>query len=216
MKKSLAFIFFAFFLSWTSTAQIKALTENGDSILVFDNGTWKEIKPNEATTEIKNTVHAEIEIDEFSGDKKIKTESWFKFGKSSMYYISGYIYKAPTPIFYIRYSGDLGCLSKYRSTMMVKLTSGDVIQFTQITDTECGDNELAGFIPVNKDNLTKLTKAEINSTIKQNVSILKSYDWETIRIQGSKYYSDLKPNTTRKIENPEQFFRQHITAIESK
>jgi len=202
------------FCFYTTHAQITAITEKGDTILVFENGTWSESKTLETVTPIVSNVKVDVEVDEFSGDKKCTTKRWYKFGINNLKYtISGWLFKKTDVIvFYIQYSDELGCFSQARSKMLVKLTNGEVIEFTQITDTECGENEIVGFIPVSKD---EMKEGDYKELMKERIKTLKEYDWETIRLHGTEYYTDIKPNTTNSIDNPEQFFRQHIIAIES-
>ncbi|MEN2282225.1 hypothetical protein AAGF08_08805 [Algoriphagus sp. SE2] len=210
------FILILFFFGvFTSQAQTKAVTESGDTILVYDNGTWKNIQKFQNPTEIESTVKVSVVADEFTGDKLKTSDVWLVFGENepTRNTISGYAFqKSSIPVFYLRYSGDLGCMSQLRSTMMVKLTNGEVIEFTQITDTECGDAETVGFIPATKE---QIESGDYEVFVLENIEQLKSYDWETIRISGTEYYSDLKPKVNKKIPNPEQFFRQHIIALES-
>ncbi len=49
----------------------------------------------------------------------------------------------------------------------------------------------------------------------ENLEMLKNYDWVTIRLSGSDYYTDLKPKVLKKIDHPEQFFRQHLIAVDN-
>ena len=214
LKQSLKFlVFLAFGVCFSSaSAQINAITEKGDTILVYENGTWSKPKKEIEPTTIESNVEVDKKKDEFSGEVSVTTKNWVAFGTNSTYnMLSGYVFqKATVPVFYFIYTGDLGCMSKYRSTMKVKLSSGDIIDFIQITDTECGENELVGFMACTKDDLNN----DYKSVIDDNLKLLKAYDWETIRIQGTEYYTDIKPRTTRKIEKPEQFFRQHIIALQ--
>ena len=52
--------------------------------------------------------------------------------------------------------------------------------------------------------------------MKENVETLKEFDWVSMRIQGTEYYTDILPRKSKKIKKPEQFFRQHVTAIDNK
>ncbi|WP_066757900.1 hypothetical protein [Crocinitomix algicola] len=204
------------FLSLTLNAvsQIQAITENGDTITVFENGTWEKTKYAKEITYINSTVKATVEVDEFEKTKKITTERWSRFGVNNVSEtISGYLFRVDDlTVFSITYSGDLGCLSEYSTTMKVKLTNGNVIEFAQISDTECGDNETARFIPLTRD---QLKDESFQSILDENIEQLKQFDWETIRINGSEYYTDISPKKSGKVPNPEQFFRQHIIAADN-
>lgn len=202
-------------ISLNVNAQIKAITEKNDTILVFENGTWEKIKKYKENVNLKSDIVVKLEIDEFDKSKKVTTEVWSKFGKSKQgATLSGSLIKFNDIIgFSITFSGDLGCLSEKNSSMLVKLNNGTVIEFVQISNTDCSDYPTVKFIPLKRE---ELKDPNYKNIIQQNIELLKQYDWETIRISGTKYYIDILPSSSRKIEKPEQFFRLHITAAETK
>ncbi|QXP79040.1 MULTISPECIES: hypothetical protein [Winogradskyella] len=214
MKKTITIITMIL-LSMGISAQEKAVTMKGDTIIVYENGTWEKINKVEKVVDIESTVEATVEVDEFSKSKKTRTESWTKFGKNKLgKTINGSLIKVDDiTVFTISYYGDLGCLSKYDSTMKVKLTNGEIIEFSQISDTDCGDYPTASFIPITKE---QTKDPNFKDLLADNIEILKQFDWETIRIQGTKYYTDIIPNVSRKMEKPEQFFRQHLISADKK
>ncbi|MAO09730.1 MAG: hypothetical protein CMC07_02260 [Flavobacteriaceae bacterium] len=197
------------------SAQEKAVTMKGDTIIVYENGTWEKINKVKKVVDIEGTVEATVEIDEFSKSKKIRTETWTKFGKNKLgRTINGSLARVDDlTVFTISYSGDLGCLSEYSSTMKVKLTNGEIIEFSQISDSDCGDYPSARFIPLKKEQLKDPNYIDL---LEDNLDILKQFDWETIRLQGTEYYTDIIPNVSRKMEKPEQFFRQHLISADKK
>lgn len=165
----------------------------------------------------KSTVKTTIDIDQFSESTIIRTERWARMGEdktgsrisANMVSIDG------LTGMHLSYTGDLGCLSQNRSRLLIKLTNGDIIELMQTTITDCTTNPSATFWPISRDEYEKCTTTEeIRAIIDDNVQLLKQYDWETIRIHGSRYFTDIFPNPRRRINNPEQFFRQHIMAIE--
>ncbi|EDM43996.1 hypothetical protein SCB49_10412 [unidentified eubacterium SCB49] len=213
MKKILPIALMFFFAS-PVFSQVKAITVKGDTINVYENGTWENINSiKEPKMEVDSEVKATVKVDEFNNSKKILTELWTRFGETKTNKtISGYLIRVDDlTVFSIAYSGDLGCLSEYNSTMKVKLTNGEIIEFAQISDTDCGDYPTARFIPVTRDQMKNPTFKEI---MNENLSLLKDYDWVTIRINGSEYYTDITPKVSRKMDKPEQFFRQHITSAD--
>ncbi len=214
MKISILIIL-AVCLTLSLNAQTTAVTAKGDTILVYDNGTWKPVRTAVATAELIGSVSATVEVDEFNKSKKIQTESWTRFAENTLRnYISGSMLKVnDITVMLLSYSGDLGCLSEYNSTLKVKLTNGEIIEFSQISDTDCGDFPSANFIPITREQQKDPNFQEI---LEENLKLLANYDWETIRLNGSEYYTDLVPRTSNKISNPEQFFRQHLSAINSK
>ncbi len=202
-------------ISIQASAQIKAVTEKGDTINVYDNGTWEKLNKVKKIADIESTVEATVEVDEFDKSKKIRTESWSKFGKNKLgRTISGSLIRVDDlTVFSISYSGDLGCMSEYSTTMKVKLTNGEIVEFSQISDTDCGDYPTARFIPLKKE---QLKDPNLKNLMADNLDLLKQYDWETIRINGSEYYTDIIPNPSRRMEKPEQFFRQHLITADKK
>ncbi len=193
--------------------QIKAVTEKGDTIYVFDNGTWKSELVKKVSSLNNISVKANVKIDDFSGDRSISTEMWNSFGvNSSRAKLSGMAsyYKDGIYAITLSISSNLGCMSQQRSTLKVKLSNGEVIDFIQVSKTDCSNYVVASFIPISE---AEIKNTNLKSLIKDNVDLLREYDWVSMRIQGTEYYTDIKPRKSKKIENPEQFFRQHLTAI---
>lgn len=196
-------------------AQGIAVTQKGDTINVYENGTWEKINQVEKIVATKINVEATVEVDEFNNSKKIRTSNWSKFGRNKLgKSISGNLIRVnDLTVFSISYSGDLGCMSEYNTTMKVKLANGEIIEFSQISDTDCGDFPTVRFIPLKKK---QLKDPNLKTLMAENLDLLKQYNWVTIRINGSEYYTDITPSVTRKIENPEQYFRQHLIAADKK
>jgi len=214
MKKIALILINLVFIINFGSAQIKAVTEKGDTISVYENGTWEKFISNKAVTYIESNVKATVEVDEFEKTKKITTETWKSFGKNTLNKtIYGSLFRLDDlTVFTILYTGDLGCLSQHSSTMKVKLTNGQIIEFSQISDTKCGDFTSAKFIPLTRE---QLKIADYKTLLNENLEILKQFDWETIRIHGSEYYTDITPNPSKKMLHPEQFFRQHIISADN-
>lgn len=202
-------------ISIQASAQIKAVTEKGDTINVYENGTWEKLNKIKEIADIESTVEATVVVDEFENSKRITTESWSKFGKDkARNTISGSLLRVDKlTVFTISYTGDLGCFSEYSTTMKVKLTNGEIIEFAQISDTDCGDYPTARFVPLSKD---QMEDPDLYSLLADNLDMLKQYDWETIRLDGTEYYTDIIPNLSQRVEKPEQFFRQHLIAADRK
>ena len=202
-------------ISIQASAQIKAVTEKGDTINVFENGTWEKLNKIKEIADIESTVEATVEVDEFENSKKITTENWSKIGKDKAgNTISGNLLRVDKlTVFTISYTGDSGCFSENRTTMKVKLTNGEIIEFVQLSDTECGDYPTVRFIPLTID---QMKDPDLYSILADNLDVLRQYDWETIRINGTEYYTDIRPNPSQRVEKPEQFFRQHLIAADRK
>lgn len=198
-------------ISISTFAQEKAVTESGDTIMIYSDRTWKPLASTHKLVDIETTVKVTVEVDEFDKTKKITTENWAHFGinKKGKTISGSMLIVNDLATFLISFTGDLGCLSRYSSTMKVKLSNGKIIEFAQISDTKCGDQPLATFIPVRQD---QTKDPNLKKLIAQNLSLLRQYDWITIRLEGTQFYTDLAPNSTNKVKKPAQFFRQHLIA----
>lgn len=199
-------------LSSNVFAQIKAVTEKGDTILVFDDNTWKPIKDTDQDIEFIGNVKAIVTVDELEGTKSIYTDSWYNFGSNELEKsISGSIRSVDGLItINLTYYGDL-CLVQGGSMASIKLTNGDIIKCIFIDETNCNGSSTGGyFAPLDHD---QVNATNYKSIMEDNINLLAKYDWELIRIQGKEYYTDIHPKVSDKIDHPEQFFRQHISAI---
>ena len=87
------------------------------------------------------------------------------------------------------------------------------IEFKQISGSDCGDFPRAIYWQLSEAQMNDPNYLDI---LNENIKLIETYDWEMIRITGSKYYSDIYPNQTKKINKPEQFFRQYLSAIKNK
>ncbi|MCB0448009.1 MAG: hypothetical protein KDD03_10960, partial [Gelidibacter sp.] len=135
-----AFFILTLILSLKSFGQIEAITEKGDTIYVYENGTWKDKLKIKKTNLENSSVTVKVVVDEFTNKKTVSTESWTSFGVSSSkaklsgsasYYNDG-IYGITLTL-----SADLGCMSQQRSTMKVKLSNDEIIEFVQASKTDC-------------------------------------------------------------------------------
>lgn len=164
--------------------------------------------------EVKTTVSE----DKFEGTKSVNTEYWQNLGKDNRgNTISGMLSKNNAiDIIYLNivFVGDLGCLVQNSSTMSVKLSNDEIVEFTQISNTNCKGVSDAIFVPLTKNEL--MLSPDIYTEIAiDNVEQLKKHEWTIIRLSGSEYYTNIEPNPTRRIKNPEQFFIKHLEAIEN-
>ncbi|MDG4951304.1 hypothetical protein NLM59_10230 [Weeksellaceae bacterium KMM 9724] len=213
--KNYTLIILLIIFSSNAYSQIKAISENGDEVILFENGTWEKTNTTKSIKTINTTVEAKAEIDKFTKSKKIITEQWIYFGKdNSNYRLSGNLYRIDNLTFFnFSYTGDIGCFSEFSSKLEVLLSNGEVIAFSQVGNTECGKNSRVSFLPISKEQQNDKNFQYIHD---ENLKLLKQHNWETIRLTGSEFYTDIIPNKRRNLEKPEQFFREHITAADSK
>ena len=216
MKKDTLTILIICLFTLNAYSQTEAVTKKGDTIFIYDNGTWKNKTTVKKTLLIKSSVIATVSVDDFSNKKSYKTAQWSSFGISeTRTKMSGYATFYNEGIYAINLiiPTDLGCMSENRSTLKVKLSNGEVVDFIQVSDTDCGSNIFASFIPVSR---AVLDSGKLLEPIKESVKTLKEFDWVTIRVEGTKYYLDFVPRVSRRMPNPEQFFRQHLISIDNK
>ncbi|WP_139856659.1 hypothetical protein [Aequorivita sinensis] len=123
IKYAMAFLLVSL-LTLNAFGQINAITEKGDSIIIYSNGTWKDKLPTVSAEPIDSNVNATVTVDEFSNKKSIKTENWLSFGVSkSKSKLSGYATYYNEGIYAVNLSisSDLGCMLQQDSTLKVKL-----------------------------------------------------------------------------------------------
>ncbi len=77
-------------------------------------------------------------------------------------------------------SDNLGCFSEYKTKMLVKLTNGELVEFSQISDMDCGDIPNGSFFPVSRDEMKDESSYQL--ILDENLEMLKNYNWVTIRL----------------------------------
>ncbi len=169
--------------------------------------------------QIQTDVVATVNVDDFTGNMTITTETWRNIAvDQTRNRLSASLASVREGIFAIRlrYSGDLGCLSQNRSTLLVRLENDEIIEFTQVSRTDCSSRggQSGIFWPITSNELKGVSEIEeLIAISEERIDILYSYDWVSMRLRGSRYRTDLEVNPTRQIPHPEQFFRHHIQAI---
>ncbi len=169
--------------------------------------------------QIQTDVEATVNIDDFTGNITIRTENWRNIAEDrNRNRLTARLVSVHEDIvigIHLTYSGNLGCLSENRSTLMVKLTNDEVIEFIQVSQTDCGSRgQSAIFWPITSDELSGISDIEdLYEIAEDRIHMLYSYDWVSMRLTGSRYRTDLHVNESRRVPHPEQFFRQHIQAI---
>jgi hypothetical protein len=214
------------FVAISASAQSKAFLENGDSILIFDNHTWKEFRTAEvAPIELKITVKATVKVDDFSSAKSAYTKSWRRWSTSGQAGLLSSAFSGSARLlelenlslilFDIGYSGDLGCLSS-RSEMIVKLENGELIKLFNVGSTDCGSEYQSGtFSPILLDNISEMDLSEAQAIIDEIILKLRDNNFEKIKLTGSKYYTEQLPKAKFSSGNANEFFRQHIWALQN-
>ena len=210
----------SFLLVGCSFAQETLIRSNGDSIIVFDDGTWKPLVEQlaiEKNIQLIGNIDAERIEDAITGDVRIQTPNWWQFGKSEIGgNLSGnLIFLQNMLVWDVTINSDLGCLSEYSSKILVKLADDSIVEFSQLSDTDCSDSASARFIALTRDELKGDNIDIIESLSSERMEQLLSLEWKMIRVHGSEYYSDYFPNSTRNSD-ASQFFMQHISAIKKK
>lgn len=159
------------------------------------------------------TVNATLKVDKFDNSKSASSDVWVSFGKdASGRIINGNMTRLDNGLIIVNifYTGDLGCMSQYSSKMKVKLVNGDIIEFLQASSTDCGSSGTS-FIPLNTDEVALPNYG--GDLSEQKMATMLTSPWEIIRIEGTEHTADLTPNRTREVQYPEQFFSQHLLAV---
>jgi hypothetical protein len=201
-------------ISGISFGQTRAITDAGDTIIVYQNGTWTSVKKKSTPALLAiGTVVTSTAIDEITNKKTISTEEWrYMAVNSKKMSLSASMYKAnDIYIISLIYSGDLGCLTKDESSLRIKLSNGYIIECVQISKNDCGRLQRGDFALVSEEQ-SKLS--DYMTIMQDNKQLLATHDWEMMRLQGSKHYTDLYPNSYKSLKSPQQFFRQHLSALE--
>jgi hypothetical protein len=210
----------SFFLMFCCLGQETLVRSNGDSIIVFDDGTWKLFTAQvelEKNTSLVDGVDAERVEDAMTGDIRISTPTWWQFGKSEIGgTLSGSLmYAMDMLLLNVSIDRDLGCLSKYSSKILVKLADDSIVEFSQLSDSDCSDAASARFVALTRDEMKGNDVGLVKSLNSERMETLLSHEWKMIRVHGSEYYSDYFPHAKRNAD-PSQFFMQHISAIKRK
>jgi hypothetical protein len=127
---------------------------------------------------------ATTKIDAFTGDKSVRT-TMKRIGTSeSGFRVDAQLVSVDKNLFtiYVHYFGDLGCMVQGESTLKLKLVNEEVLDFIQITNTDCSVNgHYAGFLPV-------LSGTKSFASIKK---LLLEHGWAMIRLEGSRYITNI-------------------------
>lgn len=166
----------------------------------------------------RDAVKTSVKEDKFEGTNTVVTEMWQNFGIATTgHRLSGMIHKNDqTDVIFLSifFTGDLGCLVQQRSTLSVKLSNDEIIEFTQLSKTDCSRTPTAVFVPLKESDLN-LPAENYKQIVNDNIEQLKKYEWTIIRLSGGDYHTNIEPASNRRISNPEQFFIKHLEAIET-
>ncbi|MDC0909480.1 hypothetical protein OAQ21_05100 [Flavobacteriales bacterium] len=176
MKKILILLVMFSTLSVYSQS-LTGITEEGKKVILNNDGTWTyKVELTETTnssTDLSDCKYWKDEVDDFTGDVKRYTKNKL-VGKSKYSSLSIELRRFDKSyLMYVKYSGDLGCVSS-RSTIMIKLLNGEMINLTNFGDIDCSDMNM----------YFKLPQSTIDQLLKSPI--------EKIRVQGTEYYSDIE------------------------
>ena len=166
------------------------------------------------TTGLSAQLKTSVQVDEMEGTKTIRTEQvQFKNDGAKIQMAMSYtkeLYVIALD-FYERGVGN-GCFSQYEGLIKIKLEDGTVLDFKQISDTECGDYGIVLYFPASANDLSD---PNLKDVMNDNINKLSQYNWELIRIYKTEYYIELKPEPWRKNNSPQTFFKDAISSINS-
>lgn len=187
-----------------------AITLRGDTVELFSNGKWKKYTYSQETQRNRVKITSD-ETDPFEGTRKIVTELWMNFGKSTSGLLLGNVIKIDSLIgFNIGLTSELGCLKEGISMVKVQLENDEIIELTQVSADNCAAVPSALFLAVSKD-LIDSKDFRMNQQV--NLDKLKEYAWVSLRVEGSQHNVIFHPVTSSTFEG-EYFFQDHLTALE--
>lgn len=187
-------------ISCSIYGQKTAITQDGKKVILAEDGTWKYDEPKELSTETDSDVltpkendnckYSVNEIDEFSGERTIKTEPVIvgKTTNGRKVYAQLMNSKGFKIIKLSGYGIDLGCTTS-NTTIDIKLVNGDVINLVNHADTECGGDlsVYSFFSPLKENDLSSIT--ELKDSQEDVLQKLMRSPIEKIKISGTKYYT---------------------------
>lgn len=158
MKQTLIILALCFFITPTY-AQKKATTEDGQIVILLDDGTWqlsREVKPIASLEKKGDCDFKTNQKDEFTGAQEVMLAS--KEIAKDLYCTLLSVNKVKA--FFLNYVEDLGCLSS-DSYIIFKFTDGSTLKMLNTNrDIDCGEGiSFQGIIK--KDEMDQLSKKEI-------------------------------------------------------
>lgn len=157
-------------------------------------------------------IETTVSFDKIKGSKIVRTQK-VPFKKRGSRISLEVVKSEGITLVYLHYSEESnpeGCFSKYEGLMQLKLQDGTVMNMRQITDTDCADYALAGYVPLSPE---EWKDPDWENILQENVTLLTSQPWELMRFYKTEYYIEVKPKSTRKNKAPEKFFMDAIEAI---
>lgn len=199
-------------------AQDIIVNQNGDTLLLWSDGTWENLDKKEQKNELRvENIKVNVNVDPLDGKRTISTDSGTDIARNNDYGSMSILslHASETYFFEITLlSTNLGCLSKYDGKILVKLLDESIIEFSQFSSTDCSDNPTARYIPVSREIIDANNMSLLKGELDKNISQLLTSGIDFIRVHGSEYYSDFNPRVSIKHPNPEQYFIQNIRAIQ--
>jgi len=191
MKKIITIILIAF-SGFAYSQDIEVKTGSGKIVILHDNGTWEYKIIEKINTENLdiNCDYYKNEIDDFTGDEKLWTKS-ITIGKTKLKHKVKFQLRATKSksnnVIAISFTGfgDIGCVSS-TSTAKLKFSDGEFVELKHFGDTDCGD--ILAFLTILHSSDARFSELTIDEEDWEKFNTMKI---EMIRIQGSKYYTDV-------------------------
>lgn len=210
----------AYLLPFLADAQTEAVTINGDTIIVYENGTWESkllaIPDNNLNSTQPRLLSGELvncstEKDKITDDLVFSTDLWNSFGKSdSKAWLTGNV-RGTTDLtaLNLSISTDIGCLSQMKSRGQIRLINDEIIDITFVGKTDCGSYPSGLFLPLTEE---ELEVGGYESLLRDRMELLSSAPWQVIRIYGTKGYIDFEPAKSKRFASNE-FFMNHLKSV---
>jgi hypothetical protein len=195
--------------SYLCLAQISAITDNGDSVLLFDNGRWEFKKSEENSLENEVKIQKD-ETDPFEGNRTIVTETWINFAGDDHTIMLGSAMMIDSIYgFNLGLSSEIGCLKKAESKIKILLENQALVELVQVSDDNCAKIPTATFFLVENE---FINSDEFMQKQKDNLLLLQQFDWVSMKVEGSESSMVVYP-ISRKEMDGKKFFKRHIEAL---
>lgn len=194
-----------------SYSQNIAITDKGDSVILFQDGTWTSIQTNRTTLVDSGVEIRNAKIDPFTGQKSAVTKTWMGIGKFDQGNLFGNVSVVDSIYaFNLGFTNFIGCLEKFKSTLQIKLSDGRIVELIQVSPSNCSSFPTATFIPIKKD---ENQSDEIKNYQYDQLNWLSNTEWVLIKMNSDTQEVLISPNKNEKIPG-QTFFIKHLEALD--
>ncbi|QSE97626.1 hypothetical protein [Fulvivirga lutea] len=205
------FITSVFILTAVSlNAQNMAVTDKGDTVILYQDGTWSLTQSHKASNESDVEIRT-TKVDPFTGKKSSVTKTWMNIGEFDRGNFFGNTSCVDSVYaFNLGFTSYIGCLEKFKSTVQIQLANKDVIELLQVSPSNCSSFATATFLPIRKESIKS---DEIKDYQYDQLNKLANTTWTLIRVNTETQEVLIKPVKSDKHQG-HSFFMEHLRALE--